>query len=288
MVIKTATSALLVAEGLSFLMELNPILSVVGTIASVVALVATYGFHREIHPKRRLTFRISVNPLMPNEMNGGNGLNVSYSGLTIEHPFLVTVTIRSQGKADIQSTSFASQTPIRFDLNAPTYGPLGTPLGRSAHDVPVAVKGSSIGIGPAQLKKDFYLKFMCLCNGPPQVVARNCLTDIDLVDVSVKEGKLAPLHRKLGRAFKWSWYELIAVTIAFFLLAVMMLFWPATVPFVNSQMTDGFGWVFVFGWGLGFIGVLISAVGFIVTLMPMRIIAMHDKIPDGLQPAPAP
>jgi hypothetical protein len=267
-------------------MDINPTIS---TVASIIALLTTYAFHREIHPRRRVTFRASIDPLISQGTGDQNGLRVRYGETPIEQPYLVTVTIRSQGKADIQAASFHAQAPIRIDLNTSTYGPLGAPVGRAARDVQLSVEDSSISIGPSQIKRDFYLKFQCLCDGSPRLVARNSLTDIALVDVTTKEDRLAPLHHRLGKAFKWSWYELISMIVLMFLLALIALISPAA----NGLYIDPAGpmhqivnYFFIIGFAAGMAGLVISAGGFLVTFITMRVVAAHDRLPKDLAPVP--
>jgi hypothetical protein len=160
-------------------MDLVIAIGVGSFVASLAAaLVAILALRRQF-PRRRLAFARSSLPLL---VDNHADLQVKFRDHNLESPYLVTIWISSQSRADIPSSTFDAGKPIRFQLGRPVLGVMNS----RAHRLEWSLHQSDIEIPPQLVHPDSRLRVDLLVDGEPdRIKIDNPLVDIKLVENEV-------------------------------------------------------------------------------------------------------
>ncbi len=156
----------------------NIVLAVIGLIAAVAVPIA---IHRATHPKRRVSYFLSIRPQIPVPAPPGR---TSAAGLTppAGWPMLVTVAMWSSGRADVPTSLFDGARPIAFQFGSPIRG-----MTIPAHDLPefgaFMLDGDArLDFPPALVGADRVFTAEVAVSWPVRCVVRHPLIDVPVIE----------------------------------------------------------------------------------------------------------
>jgi hypothetical protein len=161
----------------------------------LAALVTTYAAWRLANPIRRLSYYMSVAPLLLNatsEMNGG--LEVTYERQPLHDPHLLELKLVSRGRRDIARGDFDDQ-PLEFKVGAKIRAVLPSSPGTAFQAV--SFDGETLKIGPCLIGRHQTITFRLLADGPKPKLRSPAasLRDVDLSEIPNETSG----HRLTGR-----------------------------------------------------------------------------------------
>lgn len=159
---------------------LTAISIVVAIVLGVGAIWVALYIYRKQNPRREFSYDVSSSPLVSTEVRGLDRLAVSYDGMPLKYPYLVTIEVASTGRADIPSASFDGNQPIVFELNVPILGEIEQTVSLETVRARLTAKDgqSFVELAPSLLPKGFSIRASYLCDGKPRVEPMVELADI--------------------------------------------------------------------------------------------------------------
>jgi hypothetical protein len=160
----------------------------VGLVALIVALIAipvTIWATRQWGNRRaRLEFLFESVPLLPENTRAGL-LEVTYRGIPVEDPHLVTVTITNVGPRDLASGMFDRDRPMEVRFNQTFYGLTSVQGGVRAISPAVGASAAdaTIELAPGLLKKGDAWAISAVLSGLVEVDLYAPLIDTDIRQV---------------------------------------------------------------------------------------------------------
>ncbi|WP_378145411.1 hypothetical protein ACFJGV_17610 [Cnuibacter sp. UC19_7] len=146
--------------------------TIVGALAGIGAFAYGVRSYQRTFPKRRLEFVVEDTPLM----NTLVPVEVSFKGTQVKHPFLVQVTIASNSRADIPSSSFDSQHPVALSVSDRVVAVID----QDDTGIRADLDGSSIVIPPQLIRTTAAVSLSLLTDGRYRDVrVSNSLIDIE-------------------------------------------------------------------------------------------------------------
>ncbi|MFB8369805.1 hypothetical protein ACFC25_10630 [Pseudarthrobacter sp. NPDC055928] len=146
----------------------NEWLWLIGIVIAVVGIVIGFAVARRYGTRRRrLLFTWDAVQLMPGTGLAPGVLQVSYSGVPVTDPYLVQITLKNIGPADIASADFDDKRNLRISF------PNGYLTMVSAHSSGVTpsilCSPNCIEIAPVLLRRQSSISLDVLVDGPPKI-----------------------------------------------------------------------------------------------------------------------
>jgi|tagenome__1003787_1003787.scaffolds.fasta_scaffold20417244_1 hypothetical protein len=168
--------------------------AIVGALALVGVAFAIASYFKS-NPKRRLEYVVTSQKLVNGVLPSGSAVKIAINGVEIADPYFVNVSIVSNSRADIPSTSFDGGAPIRIRSEP------GGALMLNADEANAASIGVTGGHGegmewaefviePQLIRKRSNVTLTFVSNGPPNVTVAGDLVDIDIVAVNPDRARL--------------------------------------------------------------------------------------------------
>ncbi|MFE5917201.1 hypothetical protein [Streptomyces sp. NPDC056468] len=155
---------------------------VAGTV--LVGFLAMWTAFRSTHPKRRLNYTVSHQPLVQQVMYGS--LEIRWNGAILTDPHVVRLVLTNPGRWDIPSEAFDRGDPFQVDLGVPCLEVLRTEAGPGAARAPqTEVCGSLLRIGPGLIGRGTTITYLLLVDTAPAYDCRHSLVDVKVQQVSL-------------------------------------------------------------------------------------------------------
>ncbi|MFC8127202.1 hypothetical protein [Streptomyces sp. NPDC057302] len=150
--------------------------------AAVVAVVAVYVTHRAAHPRRRLMYAFTSDPLVQRHQRemSTRVLRVSLGDQELSDPRLVTLRLECRGTRDISSAQFENGKPIEVVLGVPILELVSMSTEPpDVHPTTFDVVDGVLRIGPGRLGAGETVSYTVLVDGAPdQYTLRRELIDV--------------------------------------------------------------------------------------------------------------
>lgn len=151
-------------------------------VVAVMAIPVTIWATRRWGNRRgKISVCISSTALIP---EGSNRLEVTYRGIAVHSPHLVTIVLRNSGPKDISSSMFDSGRPTVVSFDTTFYGVTSSHGGVEliSHGIGATPPDSTIGIAPGLLRRKSEWSFSTVVTGPVEVAIESTLIDTDLIE----------------------------------------------------------------------------------------------------------
>lgn len=198
--------------------------AIVGLFALVAAVVIGVVMYRRQFPKRRLDYWVESTPLVASAASAVSGLEVRVSGMKVLDPHLNTFVITSNSRADIASSAFDAQKPIRIEIVSG--GAMHLPLSNEPHEIKFTsgqgrgLEWAEFQIGPQLIRKGMEGRLLFVSSGPPEMNF-----DLPLVDIESRHLTPAQVHSREPEVRQaliqslWRLTGLLAVTLGAVLIS---------------------------------------------------------------------
>jgi hypothetical protein len=152
---------------------------VTGIAAIIIGAFVAWAVYRRTVPRRELRWSAEVIPLLPRQVTRSYAEHITVSvGPHVMHsPSILTLKLRSVGRADIPSSAFDGGKALPFDVGAAIRVQLDR-TGLSASDL--TLKGSEIGIKPMLIKSGKRMTVQVITEGFPLVRYDGSLYDANV------------------------------------------------------------------------------------------------------------
>lgn len=168
--------------------ETSDLIALIALVAALVIGVGAFVAARRWGTRRgRLLFDYDATSLVPATAAASNLLQVTFQGVAVPQPHLVTVRLVNVGPRDIASSHFDNGAPLCIDLGCMIYG-----IVKTSH--PVRTVSGPVGsadplqLAPGLLRRREEIVVEAVVSGVPQPSLSSPLIDVDVID---------------GEAFDW-------------------------------------------------------------------------------------
>lgn len=189
------------AQGFDWANFWAAVAAIVGLIALISVVVSVIAFRRQF-PKRRIDYVVDTQRLVSNELPSGS-VEFKVRGVSVENPYITTVRMLSNSRADIPSGAFDGGEPIVVRIEPGGAVLLG--IERSGPDQIVIDGGRGEGmdwaefpIQPQLIRKRSSAKFSFVSEGRPTVSVISPLVDIEVREVKTATGLLLPTFNEVA------------------------------------------------------------------------------------------
>lgn len=155
---------------------------VVLALIGVATILATRRFGNR---RRRVTLIWNASSLLP-DGRSPDDLQVTYKGVPVKDPYLLSVRLRNSGPSDVASGHFDSAKPFRINLACSMYG-LTDASDSTVTEVDVSNDSTVVSLRPTLLRRGAEWTFEAIVGGMPSPTVMSSLVDTDVVEVRASE-----------------------------------------------------------------------------------------------------
>ncbi|MET9231279.1 hypothetical protein [Lentzea sp. NPDC003310] len=164
-------------------MSLEAKLALAALVVAVVAVpIAAWVTRKYGTRRRRLLVLFEATPLVPDIQGGGaDALKITFHGLPVDEPYLLTIHVENVGPSDIASSHFDAGKSVQVQLNSTLYGMISATHGMHTVGPALGATNAVIELTPLLLKRRDAWVVEVLVSGRPDPEFISSLVDTDVV-----------------------------------------------------------------------------------------------------------
>lgn len=189
--------------------------ALLGLSIAVLGVLITLFFQWKNNPRRKLETEVWVSPFW----EGGSvseQISVRYEERVIREPHVVTIVVRSAGRAEITSGNFDQMRPLEIHCGAPIVAELGSTGFRRGHK-DVETHSQTVSVGPTLIRRGASLRYQVLCDGKPKLQIISNLIDTRITTKTGRAGQGLNRHRN-----DVQWAVLLTITSWLIMIGVLL------------------------------------------------------------------
>jgi hypothetical protein len=175
-------------------------LGLTALVVAIIAIPAAALATRQWGNRRaRVEVEIHATSLLPEDARPGV-LEMTYKGIPVTRPHLVSVTLRNSGPRDLASEMFDGGRSVTVKFDQTLYGLTAVQGGINTRSPAIGTSGSgaTVVVQPGLLKRGESWSFSAVTNGPVIVTVDAPLIDTDVRAVAPAEGSRTVITLRLS------------------------------------------------------------------------------------------
>jgi hypothetical protein len=157
-----------------------------------VAVIAGYFTWKTIPPKRQLSLSLTTARLLTNAAGSvGSDIRIVHSKLgNLRSPSVAWISLVNSGRADVASSHFDGDQPLRLDLGTPILQqlePVSEGGGPGSQPPSIAFENSTVLVGPGRIAHKQRIIYPVLVDGEARLqIQRNPLIDVAVATLAAR------------------------------------------------------------------------------------------------------
>lgn len=168
---------------------------IIAAIGIIIASVVAWLTFIKGNPKKVLTYRTKVIPLMRSSDSLSQRLKVSFNDIEIKNPYILEIGIQSTGRADIRESDFDGKKPLVFSTGTETYL-----IEQTSSDIPWTNNGSLLEHAPMLLRRqdgELIVRYLC-ADRPTAKLEKQYLADTTVINYNAVAQKQRKMMARLN------------------------------------------------------------------------------------------